>query len=36
MELAGTERGRRYLAEYLGEDCARGLSEFWEGEWIIE
>jgi len=38
MELATREgeRGRGVLGEWIGEREARGMREFWEGEWIVE
>ncbi len=35
VDVASSERGKELLQQYLCEE-ARGLSEFWEGEWIAE
>jgi len=35
VDVASSERGKELLQQYLGGE-ARGLSEFWEGEWIVE
>jgi len=32
VALAGSER----VEEWFGEGEARGMREFWEGEWIVE
>ncbi|CAF9940040.1 hypothetical protein IMSHALPRED_001731 [Imshaugia aleurites] len=34
--LCETERGRRVLGEWLGEEEGRGVVGFWEGEWVVE
>ncbi|KAL6715830.1 hypothetical protein ACLMJK_006791 [Lecanora helva] len=36
LELVGTEEGKVTLEEWVGAEEARGLVEFWEGEWIVE
>jgi len=36
IELAGSESGGEVLTEWVGEREARGIREFWEGEWIVE
>ena len=34
--LAGNQRGKMKLEEWLGEDVSRAIAEFWGDEWYCE
>jgi len=36
IELVETQGGREMLGEWVGDEAARGMGEFWEGEWVVE
>lgn len=34
--MSAMEEGRNVLGEWMGEDVAVGVCQFWEGEWGVD